>query len=51
VTRGPTGADGIASFAGVCLTKAGGYQLVATGTFDGVPAQPKLSNSFNIQNK
>ena len=51
VTRGPTGADGIASFAGVCLTKAGGYQLVATGTFDGVPADPKLSNSFNIQNK
>lgn len=51
VTRGPTGADGIASFGGVSLTKAGGYQLVATGTFDGVTGQPKVSNSFNIQNK
>jgi hypothetical protein len=46
-----TGPDGVASFDGVSLTKAGGYQLVATGTFDGVAGQPKLSNSFNIQNK
>jgi len=46
-----TGANGVATFTGVSLTKAGGYQLVATGTFDGVAGQPVTSNSFNIQNK
>ena len=46
-----TDANGVATFDGVTLTKAGGYQLVATGTFDGVAGQPKISNSFNIQNK
>jgi hypothetical protein len=47
----PTGTNGVATFTGVSLTKAGGYQLVATGTFDGVAGQPVTSNSFNIQNK
>ena len=50
VTR-VTGADGLATFTGVTLTKAGGYQLTATGSFDGVNGQAALSNSFNIQNK
>jgi hypothetical protein len=46
-----TNAAGVASFDGVSLTKAGGYQLTATPTFDGVAGPPALSNSFNIQNK
>jgi len=50
VTR-TTGADGIATFGGVSLTKAGGYQLGAAGSFDGVAGAPVTSNSFNIQNK
>ncbi len=50
VTR-TTGADGLATFAGVSLTKAGGYQLSAAGSFDGVAGAPVVSNSFNIQNK
>jgi len=50
VTR-TTGADGLATFAGVSLTKAGGYQLGASGSFDGVAGAPVASNSFNIQNK
>ena len=50
VTR-TTGADGVATFANIFLTKAGGYQLIATGSFDGVAGAPFTSNSFNIQNK
>ncbi|HEY9514870.1 MAG TPA: hypothetical protein VIQ74_04245 [Gemmatimonadaceae bacterium] len=50
VTRA-TGADGIATFTNVFLTKAGGYQLVATGSFDGVAGAPSVSNLFNMQNK
>ncbi|HEX5439206.1 MAG TPA: Ig-like domain-containing protein [Gemmatimonadaceae bacterium] len=50
VTR-TTGADGLATFTGVHLTKAGGYTLTATGAFDGVAGAPTLSNSFNMQNK
>lgn len=50
VTR-TTGADGIATFGGVSMTKAGGYQLTAAGSFDGVAGAPVISNSFNIQNK
>jgi hypothetical protein len=52
VTR-TTNASGIATFDNpdVFLVKAGGYQLVATGGFDGVNGAPFLSNSFNIQNK
>ena len=52
-----TGSDGLATFGApggapdVYLVKAGGYTLVATGSFDGVPGAPKLSNSFNYQNK
>jgi hypothetical protein len=48
-----TGDDGIATFASpnVFLTKAGGYQVVAKGGFDGVNGVPFLSNSFNMQNK
>ena len=50
VTR-TTNANGLVTFAGVSLTKAGGYQLTITGSFDGVAGAPVLSNSFNIQNK
>ena len=50
VTR-VTGANGVADFAGVSVTKAGGYRLTATGSFDGVAGQPKVSNLFNIKNK
>lgn len=50
VTR-TTGADGTVTFAGVSLTKAGGYQLTVTGSFDGVAGAPVVSNLFNIQNK
>jgi hypothetical protein len=50
VTR-KTNALGVASFDGVSLTKAGGYRLVATGSFDKVDGQAVISNSFNIQNK
>jgi len=50
VTR-TTGADGIATFAGVSITKAGGYQLTIAGSFDGVAGAPVASNLFNIQNK
>jgi len=46
-----TDANGIATFTGVSLTKAGGYQLTATGSFDGIAGAPVVSNSFNIQNK
>ncbi|HEX6966309.1 MAG TPA: hypothetical protein VF166_10955 [Gemmatimonadaceae bacterium] len=50
VTR-TTDADGVATFDDVFLTKAGGYQLIATGGFDGVTGAPFTSNSFNMQNK
>jgi hypothetical protein len=50
VTR-TTGPDGLATFDNVFLTKAGGYQLVAGGAFDGVAGTPGLSNSFTWQNK
>jgi len=50
VTR-TTNADGMATFDNVFLTKAGGYQLIATGSFDGVAGTPFTSNSFNMQNK
>jgi hypothetical protein len=44
-------ASGIAKFTGDKLTKAGGYQLTANGSFDGVQGPSALSNAFNIQNK
>ena len=50
VTR-TTNGQGIAVFDDVFITKAGGYQLVATGTWDELPGTPVISNSFNIQNK
>jgi hypothetical protein len=54
VTR-TTDENGVAKFGGVTLTKAGGYTLVATGTFDtaenALTSPPVLSNAFNIQNK
>jgi len=50
VTR-TTDASGVATFSNVFLTKAGGYQLTATGGFDGVTGAPFTSNSFNMQNK
>jgi len=50
-----TDANGVATFDGVTLTKAGGYTLVATGTFDSglnaLTSPGVLSNAFNIQNK
>ena len=46
---------GVASFDGVTLTKAGGYTLAASGTFDTGPnalTSPQFfSNQFTIQNK
>jgi hypothetical protein len=50
VTR-TTGSDGVARFDNVFLTKAGGYQLLASGGFDGVAGAPLTSNSFNMKNK
>ena len=50
VTR-TTNASGVADFSGVSVTKAGGYRLTATGSFDGVVGQPVTSNLFNIKNK
>jgi hypothetical protein len=48
-----TNSNGVATFASpnIFLVKAGGYQLIATGAFDGVAGVPILSNSFNWQNK
>ncbi|HEU6452846.1 MAG TPA: hypothetical protein VFT57_15625 [Gemmatimonadaceae bacterium] len=46
-----TDANGVATFNGVKLTKAGGYTIAASGSFDGVPGISVLSNSFNMQNK
>jgi hypothetical protein len=46
-----TNALGVATFDNVFLTKAGGYVLEASGAFDGVAGAPRLSNSFNWQNK
>ena len=50
-----TDANGVATFDGVTLTKAGGYTLVATGTFDSglnaLTSPGVISNAFNIQNK
>lgn len=56
VTR-TTDSDGNATFdnPSVFLTKAGGYQLVVTSTFDSgnnaINSAPFVSNSFNYQNK
>lgn len=50
VTRS-TNANGVATFDNVRLTKAGGYTLLATGSFDGVAGTSVLSNLFNMQNK
>jgi hypothetical protein len=50
VTR-TTDQNGIATFAGVTLSKPGGFRLVATGNFDGVDGVPVTSNLFNIKNK
>ena len=51
VTR-TTNASGIADFAGIFVTKAGGYTLTATVVWDGaISATPKISNLFNMQNK
>jgi hypothetical protein len=44
-------ATGNVSFAGVRLTKAGGYQLSFQIAFDGFGGTPTNTNSFNIQNK
>ncbi len=46
-----TDASGVATFDNIKLTKAGGYTLVATGSFDGVVGTTALSNLFNMQNK
>ena len=46
-----TDENGLASFAGVRLLKAGGYTLVATPSFDEIPGAPILSNPFTIQNR
>ncbi|HET7551768.1 MAG TPA: hypothetical protein VFK04_10760 [Gemmatimonadaceae bacterium] len=46
-----TDANGLATFDNVKLTKAGGYTILASGSFDGVPGTSTLSNPFNIQNK
>ncbi len=46
-----TDANGLVTFDNVRLTKAGGYTLLAAGSFDGVPGTSTLSNSFNMQNK
>lgn len=46
-----TDANGLATFDNVRLTKAGGYTIAASGSFDGVPGTSVLSNSFNVQNK
>jgi hypothetical protein len=46
-----TDANGVATFDNVRLTKAGGYTLVAGGSFDGVAGASALSNLFNMQNK
>lgn len=46
-----TDANGLVTFSGVSLTKAGGYRLTITGSFDGVAGAPVTSNAFNIQNK
>jgi hypothetical protein len=50
VTRN-TNANGVATFDNVKLTKAGGYTLVASGSFDGVAGTSVLSNRFNMKNK
>lgn len=50
VTR-TTDANGVATFDGVSVTKAGGYRITATGNFDGVDGTPVTSNLFNIKNK
>lgn len=46
-----TDANGLATFSNVRLTKAGGYTILAVGSFDGVTGTSVLSNAFNIQNK
>ena len=50
VTR-TTDENGVATFAGVAVTKPGGFRIVATGNFDGVDGVPVTSNLFNIKNK
>jgi hypothetical protein len=50
VTR-TTDQNGIATFAGVKVSKPGGFRIVATGNFDGVDGVPVTSNLFNIKNK
>ena len=46
-----TDSNGLVTFDNVRLTKAGGYTIAASGSFDGVAGTSVLSNSFNIQNK
>jgi hypothetical protein len=46
-----TDANGLATFDDVRLTKAGGYTIMAGGSFDGVPGTSTLSNSFTLQNR
>lgn len=46
-----TNALGIADFTGLRVNKAGGYILVATGSYDGIPGSTFTSNLFNMQNK
>ena len=50
VTR-TTDQSGVATFAGVTVTKPGGFRIIATGNFDGVEGVPATSNLFNIKNR
>jgi hypothetical protein len=42
---------GIASFPALSVNKAGGYTLLADGTYDGIPGTTATSALFNIKNK
>jgi hypothetical protein len=49
VTR-ETDVNGIADFAGIKITKAGGYTLTASVDFDGILGTPVISNGGNVFN-
>jgi hypothetical protein len=46
-----TGLDGIASFPNLSVNKAGGYLLIASGTYDTDLSGSVISNLFNVKNK
>jgi len=46
-----TGTDGIASFPGLQVNKAGGYTLTASGSLSGVPTNSVVSVLFNVKNQ